>query len=292
MSSLPNGLDFNEATASGVVAARLRDSDDRRLAEAMTSVVNHLHKIVSELRPSREELRAAITFLTDVGHACDDNRQEWVLLFDLLGVSALVEDINSSRPRNATRNTVRGPFYRPDAPVLENGASISLDGKGETLTVRGKVVDLDGVPVVGARVETWQANAEGWFENQQPDLQPEFNLRGVFTTDGNGAFSYRSVKPRGYDVPHDGPVGRLLTDLGYPLHRPAHLHFQITAPGFQTVTTQVFDAEDPHIGEDAILGVRRDLIGNFRPVGNAGTAPGWALDFTFVMARKRPRRAT
>lgn len=292
MSSLPNGLDFNEATASGIVAARLKDSDDRRLSETMTAIVKHLHGIVGELRPTREEMRAAISFLTDVGHACDDNRQEWVLLFDLLGVSTLVEDINSSRPRQATRNTVRGPFYRPDAPMLRNGASISLDGKGEMLTVRCHVVDLDGAPVANAKVETWQANAEGWFENQQPDLQPENNLRGVFTTDADGGFWYRSVKPRGYDVPHDGPVGKLLSSLGYPLRRPAHLHFQISAPGFQTVTTQVFDADDPDIGEDAVLGVRQDLIGKFNAAGGEGGRREWTLDFVFVMARARPKRTS
>ncbi|MEC9343038.1 MAG: 6-chlorohydroxyquinol-1,2-dioxygenase, partial [Pseudomonadota bacterium] len=177
--------------------------------------------------------------------------------------------------------------YRPDAPRVPLGGSISLDGKGEPLDVHGKVVDLDGLPVANATVETWQANAEGFFENQQPDLQPEFNLRGIFTTDARGEFHYRSVKPKGYGVPCDGPAGELLKQLGYPLHRPAHLHFQISAPGYQTITTQIFDGNDPLLGEDAILGVRPDLIGEFRP-GNADGKPReWTLDFTFVMARAR-----
>lgn len=287
MSSVPEGVDFNEATAPAIVAGRLKAARDARLSEAMTGIVRHLHAVVAELRPTRDELRAVVSFLTDVGHACDDHRQEWVLLFDLLGVSALVEEINTVRPDRATRNTVRGPFYRSDAPRLPLGASISLDGRGEPLAVKGRVVDLDGTPVGRATVETWQANAQGLFENQQPDLQPEFNLRGVFTTDDNGEFWYGSVKPSGYGVPCDGPVGELLTQLGYPLGRPAHLHFQISAPGFQTITTQVFDGDDPLLGEDAILGVRPDLIGNFREAEGQEGGRQWALDFTFVMARAR-----
>jgi protocatechuate 3,4-dioxygenase beta subunit len=292
MSTVPKGVDFNEATAPSIVAARLKAARDERLSESMTAIVKHLHAVVAELRPTRDELRAVISFFTDVGHACDDHRQEWVLLFDLLGVSALVEEINSVRPPKATRNTVRGPFYRPDAPLLPLGASISLDGKGESLTVRGKVVDLDGAPVANATVETWQANAEGLFENQQPDLQPEFNLRGVFTTDSDGDFWYRSVKPEGYGVPCDGPVGELLAQLGYPLRRPAHLHFQISAPGFQTITTQVFDGKDPLLGEDAVLSVRPDLIGDFCIANSGNRNREWELDFTFVMARARRQESS
>ncbi|PHP66705.1 6-chlorohydroxyquinol-1,2-dioxygenase [Zhengella mangrovi] len=292
MSSLRKGVDFNETTAPAIVTGRLKTARDERLSESLTAIVRHLHAVVAELRPSREELRSVIAFLTDVGHACDDHRQEWVLLFDLLGVSSLVEEINTVRPARATHNTVRGPFYRPDAPRLSLGASISLDGKGEPLVVRGKVVDLDGEPVANARVETWQANHEGLFENQQPDLQPEFNLRGIFSTNARGEFWYRSVKPKGYGVPSDGPAGQLLEQLGYPLRRPAHLHFQIAAPGFQTITTQVFDGNDPLLGEDALLSVRPDLIGTFRPVNDGTATPEWALDFTFTMARARRQEAS
>jgi len=279
---------FSAENSAELVARRLSAGRAGPLSEALVAIVGHLHQVVKETRPSVADWRKAIAFLTDVGHASDEKRQEWVLLSDLLGVTALVEEINSHRPKGATPNTTRGPFYRPDAPRLPLGASISLDGVGEPLEVRGVVRDLDGHPIAGARVETWQANSEGHYENQQPDLQPEFNLRGVFVTDERGEFHYRTVKPAGYSVPADGPVGELLGRVGYPLRRPAHLHFMIGADGFETITTHVFDRLDPHLDTDAIFGVRDELIGDFRPIG-----PGaWSLDYSFVMVRSRKGSAS
>nr|WP_292766391.1 dioxygenase [Mesorhizobium sp.] len=253
------------------------------LEAALVKIVQLLHRLVRDLRPTARQWRAALDFLSEVGHASDERRQEWVLLSDLLGISQLVEEINARRPKGATPNTARGPFYRADTPQMPLGASISLDGIGEPLTVIGHVRDLDGRPVSGAVVETWQANGQGRYENQEPDLQPEFNLRGVFRAGDDGEFSYRTVKPAGYKVPDDGPVGQLLGGVGYPLHRPAHLHFIVRAPGFETVTTHVYDRADPRLDEDALLGVKPELIGDFQP---AGTPRGvWMLDFTFVLAR-------
>src|SRR5690606_1902600 len=137
-------------------------------------------------------------FLTEVGHASDDRRQEWVLLSDLLGATALVEEVNAHRPKQATPGTLRGPFFRADVPARALGSDISLDGVGERLSVSGRVRDLDGKAIPGAEIITWQANAAGLYENQQPDLQPEFNLRGLFRTDDEGRFHYLTVRPAGY----------------------------------------------------------------------------------------------
>jgi len=283
---------FNEANSSELVAQRLLKAKAGPLPQFLASVVDHLHQIVRETRPTAADWRQTIAFLTEIGHASDEKRQEWVLLSDLLGVTALVEEINSRRPKGATPNTGRGPFYRADAPRLPLGADICLDGVGAPLTVSGRVVDLDGMPIAGATVETWQANSQGFYENQQPDLQPEFNLRGVFTTDKDGRFHYRTVKPAGYGVPDDGPVGQLLGRIGYPLRRPAHLHFLIRADNFETLTTQVFERGDPRLDEDALFGVKPELVGDFNHVTGQGR-DSWALDFGFVMvmARKGSRAA-
>lgn len=278
---------LNTQNSADVVMERVGFGVKEPSAAFLNALVRHLHAFVCETRPTKDQWRSAMQLLTDIGHATDDRRQEWVLASDLLGVTALIEEINAQRHRGATPNTVRGPFYRPDAPTIANGGSISLDGIGETLLVRGRVVDLDGVAIAGAIVETWQANTDGYYENQQPDRQPEFNLRGVLKTDGKGAFFYRTVRPAGYTTPADGPIGQMLTGLGISLRRPAHLHFIISADGFETISTHVFDGSDPGLGQDALFGVKPELVANITRNGD-----GWALDFTFVMARaKQERRA-
>lgn len=277
---------FSEATSSALFAQRFGRSADAPLPKILTVVVTHLHQIIRELRPTPADWRALIVFLTEVGHASDERRQEWVLLSDLLGASALVEEINSRRPKTATPNTLRGPFFRADVPLLSSGSNISLDGLGETLDVQARVEDLDGHAVAGAEILTWQANAQGYYENQQPDLQPEFNLRGRFHADAEGRVRYRTIRPCGYSVPDDGPVGCLMRQAGYPLRRPAHLHFMIKAPGFETITTQIYDGSDPNVSEDAIFGVKPALVRTFGK-GQGKGAPAWMLDVTFVMVRAK-----
>lgn len=260
------------------LSARLTDAGRPEGAEALETVVTHLHALVAELRPTPEILRATLEFLTEVGHVSDNRRQEWVLLADVLGISTLVDDMAHPRPNGATPNTVPGPFYRPDVPDTPNGGNLCLDARGEPLRVTGRVTGLDKAPVGAALVEVWHANADGLYENQEPDQQPEFNLRGRLQADEAGRFAFESVKPRGYRLPADGPVGRLMTGLGLCLERPAHLHFRVTAPGYQVLTTHVFDRDDPAIGRDALFGVKPDLLGQFHP-----TNSGWSLDVSFVL---------
>jgi hydroxyquinol 1,2-dioxygenase len=290
MSLGAKALTFSEATSSQAFAERFSANPESNLAQLIAAAVTHVHDLIKQFRPTQDEWRKVIAFLTEVGHASDERRQEWVLLSDLIGASALVEEINTRRPKSATPNTIRGPFFRSDAPERASGTSISLDGIGEPLAVSVRVEDLDGLPIAGAEVVTWQANAEGFYENQQPDLQPEHNLRGLFRTDEQGRFDYRSVVPSGYGVPDDGPVGRLLAEAGYPLRRPAHLHFVIRAKGFETITTHIYDANDPHLSEDALFGVRPELVTCFEPADVAGKR-GKAVSLTFVMMRAKPGRA-
>lgn len=278
---------LHEKNSADIVAQRIAGGADPELAEALVKAVRLLHQAVRDIRPSVQQWRDTIGFLTEVGHASDERRQEWVLLSDLLGVTQLIEEINGRRPGGATPNAARGPFYRADAPLLPLGADICLDGVGERLDVTGHVRDLDGKPVPGASVETWQANAQGHYENQQPDLQPEFNLRGRFRADDNGDFTYRTIRPAGYKVPDDGPAGQLLGRLGYPLRRPAHISYLISAPGFETITTHVYDRADVHLNEDPLYGVKPELLADLRCVRSADESPSWSLDFTFVMARAR-----
>lgn len=266
------------------LSQRLAGAGSGRLPGAFLATVARMHDLVTALRPTPDELRTVLEFLTEVGHASDARRQEWVLLADVIGVSTLVEDLHAPCPAGATPNTLAGPFYRADVPEVANGANLSRDGLGEPLRVTGRIADLEGAGVSGALVEVWQANSLGRYENQDPDLQPEYNLRGRLRADAEGRFHFASVKPRGYDLPDDGPVGRLLAALGLKPRRPAHIHFRVTAPGFAPLTTHVFDRNDPCIGQDALFGVKPELLADFRALPDAGHA----LDITLVLARAMP----
>jgi catechol 1,2-dioxygenase len=281
---------FTEATSVETVLARMGAPEDARLAEVMACVIRHLHAVVKEVEPTYEEWMAAIRFLTDTGQMCDDKRQEYILLSDVLGVSMLVDAINTRRPAGATENTVLGPFHVDGAPALAMGETISQDGKGEPLVVSGRVVDGAGRPVEGAVVDTWQTSHDGFYDLQQPDQQPENNLRGVFRTGADGRFSYRSVKPSFYPIPDDGPVGQLLLGLGRSNIRPAHLHYIVSAPGFETVTTHIFVHDDPYLDSDAVFGVKESLIREFVRHDDPAKAaafgvanPFWAVETDFVL---------
>ena len=158
---------------------------------------------------------------------CTDWRQEFILLSDTLGVSMLVDAINNDHGSDATENTILGPFYVENPPHRDNGANICLDGKGEPLVVRGRVLDIDGQPIAGATIDAWQTNEDGFYDVQQKGVQPDMNLRGVFTANEKGEYWFRSAKPRYYPIPGDGPVGAMLDGDGprrqsrrpYPLHR-------------------------------------------------------------------------
>lgn len=271
-------------TVAESFAARLAGTAPSRLTGTVGALVAQLHRLALDLRLTPAELRAALAFLTEVGHHADARRQEWVLLADTLGLSTLAEDLATPRPAGATPNTVAGPFYRADAPDLPLGATLSRDGKGEGLAVTGRITGLDGSALPGATVEVWHANSDGKYENQEPDRQPEHNLRGRFRADAQGRFQFGTIMPKGYALPGDGPVGRLMTALGLTLDRPAHLHFRVSARGHERLTTHIYDRADAAIGRDAIFGVKPELLADFRPEGAAG---GRALTLTLVLCPLR-----
>lgn len=283
---------FDAARSAEVVNARMGADISPRLREVMTIIVDHLHAAVKEARLTSDEWLAGIKFLTETGQTCSDWRQEFILLSDVLGVSMLVDALNHDRPEGSTENTVLGPFYVAGAPHYDNGANICLDGKGEPLLVRGRVTDNAGNPVAGATVDVWATNDDGFYDVQQKGIQPDHNLRGVFTTASDGTYSFRTVKPRFYPIPDDGPVGKLLTAVGRHPNRAAHLHFIVKAPGFDTVITHIFTPDCRYLAEDAVFGVKHSLIADFRQIDDrdealrAGLpAPFWVVDWDFVLAR-------
>ncbi len=213
-----------------------------------------------------DEWMYGINYLTRTGHLCTDWRQEYILLSDVLGISMLVETLNHDKMSGETESTVLGPFYIASAPKYPNGANICLDGKGEPVYVRGKVTNNEGKPVPGAILDVWQANEDGFYDVQQKGIQPDMNLRGVFTADEKGNYSFRSAYPRYYPIPYDGSVGDLLKALDRNPNRPAHLHFMVSAPGYETLITHIFTPDCPWLKEDAVFGVKESLIADFKTV--------------------------
>jgi hydroxyquinol 1,2-dioxygenase len=269
--------DVTEETVTAAVAASLAGTPDRRLRRCLTVLVEHLHAAVRELEPTVDEWAAVVAFLTATGQKCDATRQEFVLLSDVLGVSALVENINHRKSPGATEATVLGPFHLVDSPPRELGASIDLVRRGEACLITGRVLAVDGTPLPAASVDVWQADDAGFYDVQQPQAQPAGNGRGLFTTDGQGRFWFRTVVPSPYPIPTDGPVGTLLEATRRHPYRPAHVHFIAAAAGYLPVTTHVFVAGSPYLDSDAVFAVKRSLVRPFEVVDDPAEAQRYGL---------------
>lgn len=272
---------FTEHGSVEAVNARIGANADPRLAQVMARLVHHLHAFVKDVGLTQAEWGTAIDFLTRTGQMCDANRQEYILLSDVLGVSMLVDAINNRRPAGATENTVLGPFHVDGVPEMPMGASICKDGAKEPCLFEGRVIDLDGIPLAGVRIDVWSDNEEGFYDVQQPGQQPQHNNRGVFFTGPDGRYWFEGIKPVSYPIPDDGPVGDLLARLGRHPFRPAHMHFMISRDGFETIITHTFVAGDRYLVSDAVFGVKESLVAPFAPVADSRVK--WRSHYDFVM---------
>lgn len=265
---------------------------DPRLRSVLESLVKHLHAFAMENNLTHAEWRKGLELLTKAGEITDSERNEFVLFSDVLGLSSLVDMINS--PDDGTPSSVLGPFHILGAPDLPVGGDLKGDNDGPTVIVSGIVSQPDGKPIKGAEIEIWQTADNGLYSNQDPE-QPEYNLRGHMVVGDDGRYLFTTVRPSPYAVPDDGPVGELLHATGREPWRPSHLHFIITAPGYRSLVTEVFPSDDPYLDADAVFGVREKLImvyekqsaGDAIPsglaVGDTITDPYYKVDFDFVL---------
>ena len=279
----------DEASLTDKVLAAMRGGVSQRLFEAMAVLVRHLHAFAREVQLTEEEFEAGIDFLNRVGQATNDTNNEGLLLSDVLGFSTLICLLNNGRNgATETASALLGPFWRMNSPRTPNGASIVRSPTpGPSLFVDCTIRDPQGRPLAGVEVDVWQASPVGLYENQDAD-QADMNLRGKFTTDAEGRFSFRSVKPAGYPVPTDGPVGELLRAQNRHPYRPAHLHFLAYKPNYKTLITQVFVDGDERLQSDVVFGVTQHLIGHYQQhdeprAGGAADPPWYSLQYTFVM---------
>jgi hydroxyquinol 1,2-dioxygenase len=261
-----------------------------RIQELTQSLVRHLHAFASEVELTEEEWFAGIQFLTRAGHITDDKRQEFILLSDVLGLSMLVVGLNHRKPGTATPSTVFGPFFVEGSRHFENGEDIANGAPGEPCLVQGRVVSTTGESIAGAHLEVWQADDDGFYDVQHRELE-ESRGRGNLTSADDGRFWFWSVKPVGYPIPGDGPVGDLLRATNRSPMRPAHVHFMVSAPGYEPVTTHVFADGDPDLDSDAVFGVKGELIAPVvahapgqAPDGRDMQEPYWSITYDIVLA--------
>lgn len=283
----------NEDELTRAVLQRLEGAGDARFAQVMQSLITHLHAFVREVDLQPGEWMQGIEFLTAVGQACTDRRQEFILLSDTLGASMMVVILDQLRAAagkhgtagtatEATDATVQGPFYWEGAPELPLGADVAQGARGEPTFYSGRVTDTRGQPLAGALLDIWSGDGEGVY-----DMQVEgagMAARGRVRTDGEGRYWFWSIRPSFYPIPVDGPVGRMLNAMGRHPNRPGHIHMMVSAPGHVPVTTHLFVAHSPYIESDAVFGVRPSLVVDFEPQP-AGRAPdGRSLDTPYWSA--------
>jgi hydroxyquinol 1,2-dioxygenase len=266
------------------VLSRYEQSPNPRLREISEAAVRHLHAFVEEVGLQRDEWFAGIQFLTATGQKCDETRQEFILLSDTLGVSTLVEFVTHGGTEGTTENTVLGPFYVPGSPARARGETMLVDpDEGDRVVIRGTVTDDGGTPLGGATLDCWQNATAGFYAVQQPGIQSAENLRGVYTTDGDGSYEIRTVRPVPYPIPFDGPVGDVLRANGRGWMRPGHTHMWVKAEGCKDLITHVFDADTDYLHEDAVFGVRPSLVRAFAPDPDGELA----TRFDIVLDRRR-----
>jgi catechol 1,2-dioxygenase len=272
-----------------VVLDAYKNIENARLREIVASLVKHLHAFARDVHLTEEEFQKGAQIVARLGQMTTPNHNEVVLMSGSLGFSALVCLLNNgNNGQTETTANLLGPFWRLNSPRTENGASIVRSSTpGPELFVNCWLKDTKGNPIAGAEIDVWHSSPEGFYEQQDPK-QADMNLRGKFTSDAKGHFGFRSVKPAGYPIPDNGPVGDLLRAGKRHNYRPAHLHFLMLKEGFKTLISQIYVSGDDKLETDAQFGVTRALIGDY--VRHTGPAPApdvkgewYSLDQTFVM---------
>ncbi|KAH6625022.1 Intradiol ring-cleavage dioxygenase [Chaetomium sp. MPI-SDFR-AT-0129] len=267
-----------------------------RLAQIMPSLVRHLHAFAREVNLTVAEWTAAVDFINECGKMSSDRRNETQLLCDIFGLESLVDEITSTLLATSTAETpssILGPFYRHDAPLLANGSSIVQNmtpsvpwydqAVADSAFLTGRVLASSGMPIKGATVDVWHAAPNGLYEQQDTE-QPEMNFRGRFETDAEGGYALYALRPVAYPIPDDGPAGRLLGMLDRHPYRPGHIHFIVSAPGFRSLTTQLYDDRDEYVTNDAVFAVKEELVVKFVPRKDDPKAR-WSLNYDFVLGR-------
>jgi hydroxyquinol 1,2-dioxygenase len=263
---------------------RWATAGDPRLSELMSALVRHLHDFAREVRLTEAEWMTAMQWLTRAGQISNDKREEFILASDVLGLSMLVVQMNHRFDAAATPATVLGPFHIEGSPELGFGEDMSEGVPGTPLYISGTVRDLDGKPVAGGVLDVWQADTEGAYESQLPEVD-EARLRAKYTTREDGSYCVRTIAPKGYTIPMDGPVGDLISRTAISHFRPAHVHFLINVPGFEPLITHLFREGAEYLDSDVVFGTKQELVVRFEQRGPGGTPDGGTSAEPWLEAR-------
>ena len=243
--------------------------ENPRLRSIVSLLIKHLHACVVEMKVTDKEFEFAWDFMERMAAKTSPERNEFLLLADVIGVSQLIETLNHDKPGQPVGFALVGPFFRANAPFRELGAAdVSAETPGARVRISGRVFDFETkAPIGNAILDTWQAATDGLYENQD-EKQPDYNLRGRYRADKNGSFELIALMPTAYPVPTDGPVGELLRAAKRPPDRPAHIHFIVSAPGYETLVSQIFVKGDKQIEEDAVFTASEKMVGDFTKDGD------------------------
>ena len=288
---------FDEKSITEAVVARMSECEDPRFRHVMTSLVRHLHDFVRDVQLTEREWITAIQFLTDVGKTCTDQRQEFILLSDTLGISVLVISINHPAESGSAESTVLGPYYWEGAPDMPNGSNLAVGVKGDPTFYSGRVLTNTGEPLANAVLDVWSGDGEGNYDMQMPG-EVTMKARGKIRTDAQGRYSFRSIRPEFYPVPTDGPVGRMLRKMGRHPFRPGHIHMIVSAQGYEPVTTHLFAAGSEYLDSDAVFGVKESLVAKYNrhpagkaPNGETLDTPYYTVEYDFRLLPARSKAA-
>ena len=278
-------LAIDEKTITDATLDQMASTPNPRLKHIIATLVRHLHAFAPEVDLTPEEWLDGIKFLTAVGQKCTEFRQEFILLSDTLGLSALVNSMHDRRAlEDSTKSSLLGPFYRGDSPTLPLGTSIVGKGKAPNTVIYGRVENSSGEAIPNASVEIWQPDDEGWYDLQKLDPS-EMDLRGRFFTDADGRFHLRTIAPTGYMIPMDGPVGDMIRAQRRHGYRPAHIHFVVAAPGYREVVTAIYLTGDPHLDSDTVFGASESLVVGINPNDPDSPSPDLqSIRFDFRLA--------
>jgi hydroxyquinol 1,2-dioxygenase len=273
-----------EDNITDLAVERWATAKDPRLAELMTAFVRHLHDFAREVRLTEAEWMAAMQWLTATGQISNEKREEFILASDVLGLSMLVVQMNHRLDPQATPATVLGPFHIDGSPEFDYAGDMSDGLPGTPLYLHGTVRDLAGNPVAGGVLDVWQADNDGAYEVQIPDVD-EARLRAKYTTREDGSYCIRTIAPLGYTIPMDGPVGELIGRTEISHFRPAHIHFLINVPGYEPLITHLFREGSQYLDSDVVFGTKQELVVRFDEREAGPTPDGGTSEVPWVEAR-------